>query len=298
MDTDCPEGIGTLANNVYTTLAISTDCAVTVAFTPVSGNLTLTLTDNRSFAHYSGFIDYIVTLSNSSGADATGLSISGMETSPSSDLDTANGHWQCFGAPAQCLPTGTGAFIDGDVTVPANSSLTWIVSIPKRVDAPDGLASYAVSVSGTTPVLMQSDTDIFVIFRDSFDVPNGDGTQSPPPGIAATDWDGSALTLMLPTGKSGAIQTVFDAKSADHSGFRVELYSADSQNWLRVVTASTQGEMQSSAWIRVAPLASLSLGITGALGGNELVLLGGETELDVPLATSSSWIVRMPPQGE
>src|SRR6185369_6071318 len=117
MSTTCPEGLGTLNNNVYTTRVISQDCSVTAAFVSASATLTLTLTDNRSFVHYGGFINYVVTLSNTSGNDVTGLTISGAETSPSSDLDTASGHWQCFGTAAECLPSGTGPFLDGNVTV-------------------------------------------------------------------------------------------------------------------------------------------------------------------------------------
>src|SRR5262249_43998636 len=156
-------------------------------------------------------------LSNSSGSDATGLTISGAETSPSSDLDTANGHWQCFGTAAECLPSGTGPFLDSNVTIPANTTVTWIVSVPKRVDPPDGVASYAVTVSGTTPALMQFDTDIFVIFRNTFDNPNADGAESLLPDETATaDWDGSALALSPTTTSSGVIATVFEATASDH----------------------------------------------------------------------------------
>jgi len=231
-------------------------------------------------------------LSNSSGSDATGLTISGAETSPSSDLDTASGHWQCFGTAAECLPTGTGSFLDGSVTVPANSSVSWIVSIPTRANPPDGLASYAVTVSGTTPQLMQFDTDIFVIFRDSFDVPNGDGAQSLQPDVAGADWDGSALMLTLPPSATGAVQTAIDARAADNSGFRVEQFSAAKQSWLRAVASGRDGVEQSSAWIRVAPLTSLWVGTTGTQTKPELTVIGGETELDVPIAASASWKVR------
>ena len=50
MSTTCPEGVGTLSNNTYTTLAISADCTVTATFAPASTALTLTVTDNREFA--------------------------------------------------------------------------------------------------------------------------------------------------------------------------------------------------------------------------------------------------------
>ena len=298
MGTTCPEGLGTLNNNVYTTRAISVDCAVTATFASASATLNLLLTDNRMFVHYGGFINYIVTLSNSSSTDATGLTISGSETSPSSDLDTANGHWQCFGTAAECSASGNGAFFDGNVTVRAHDSVTWIVSIPKRADPPDDLASYAVTVGGTTPALMQFDTDIFVIFRDSFDVPNGDGAQSVQPDVTATEnWEGSTLALALPPATDGAIQVVFDARTADRSGFHVEQFSA-AEHWLRVVTVGSAGEEQATAWTRVTPVASLWLGTVGAHEKRELVLFGGEAELDVPIAPAAAWQVYAARQGQ
>ena len=301
MSTTCPEGLGTLTNNVYVTRAISQDCSVTATFASASATLALTLTDNRSFVHYGGFINYVVTLSNSSGNDATGLTISGAETSPSSDLDTANGHWQCFASAADCLPSGTGPFLDGNVTVPANSSVTWIVSLPKRPDPPDGLASYAVTVNGTTPALMQFDTDIFVIFRDGYDKANGDGAESVSPDSGVTvDWDGSALALSLgsTTSAIGVVQTVLEASAADHSGFRVEHFAAAQQDWLRVVTFARSREEQSTGWVSASRVASLWLGTTGTKEQREVILLGGAAELDVPIAASPSWKVRLAQPGK
>jgi len=292
MSTTCPEGLGTLNNNVYTTRVISQDCSVTAAFVSASATLTLTLTDNRSFVHYGGFINYVVTLSNTSGNDVTGLTISGAETSPSSDLDTASGHWQCFGTAAECLPSGTGPFLDGNVTVTANSSVSWIVSIPKRADPPDGLASYAVTVSGTTPTLMQFDTDYFVIFRDSFDQPNGDGTGTQSMSPAAVEWDGSALALSATATTSGGVETVLEATAPDHSGFRIEHVAAAEQGWLRIVTFGPDGLEQPSLWVRVDPMASIWLGTAASGHHRELILVGGDAELDVPFAASTSWKVR------
>jgi hypothetical protein len=292
--TTCPEGLGTLDNNIYTTRAISQDCSVNATFASASGTLTLTLSDNRSFVHYGGFIDYIVTLNNSSGSDATGLTISGIETSPSSDLDTAFGHWQCFGDAAECLPTGTGPFLDNNVTVPANTTVAWMVSIPKRAIPPDGFATYTVTVSGITPTLMQVDTDYFVIFRDGFNVANGDGTGYPSPVAAgAVNWDGSALAFSPMTIASGVIQTVLQAQAPDRSGFRIEQIVLAGQDWLRVVTVNQSAAEQRSDWVNVQPTASLLLSAACAQGKCELILVGAAAELDVPIAAATSWDVNI-----
>ena len=183
--------------------------------------------------------------------------------------------------------------------VPANSSVTWIVSLPKRPDPPDGLASYAVTVTGTTPALMQFDTDIFVIFRDGYDKPNGDGAESisPDSGVSV-DWDGSALALPLGSTTSAVVQTVLEANAADHSGFRVEHLTAAQQDWVRVVTFTQGREEQSTDWVSAAPVASLWLGTTGTRDQRELILLGGAAELDIRIAASPSWKVRLAQPGQ
>ena len=194
------------------------------------------------------------------------------------------------GAPAGLIDNSTGVALGS----PANTTLAWIVSIPKRPNPPDGFAAYEVTVSGITPVLTQSDTDFFVIFRDGFNVPNGDGTgTSAPNATSAMNWDGSPLTLSPTTTASGVITTVLEAKAVDHSGFRVDEFKNAGQDWLRAVTFTPSGQEQPSNWVRVQPTASLGLSVACAQDNCELILVGGDAEVDVPIAASTSWQVHV-----
>jgi uncharacterized delta-60 repeat protein len=294
MSTTCPEGLGTLSNNVYTTRPVSGDCAVMATFTAASTSLSLVVNDNRAFARYGGLVNYVVTASNSGGNDVTGLSISGNDTSPSADLDTAGGHWLCFGSAAQCAASGNGPFNDGSVSVPANGSVSWLVTVPVMMAAPDAAASYTVTLSGAGPDVTQTDTDTLVIFHDDFDVAYADGTQI----VWPANWDGSAaLTFSAPTKARGMIDVVLSATSPDHSGFRLERLTGAERMWLRAVAVDESGNERASAWTPVAANAPLALGLTGT-STRVLVVLGAEDEIDVPIGSAASWQIRSPAQDE
>lgn len=296
MSTTCPEGLGTLSNNVYTTLPISGDCTVTATFTSASASLTLVVTDNREFARYGTLVNYIVTLTNSAGSAVSGLSISGSETSASQDLATASGHWICFGSASQCAPSGNGPFTDANVSVPPNGSVSWFVTIPVLSAAPDDAVSYTVTLDGIAPPVVQTDTDMLVIFHDGFDVAYGDGTQSIPlqaPANLAPAWDGtSALTFTLPVKPNGMIETVLFATSRGNSGFRIERLNGAEKTWIRAVGVDDSGAEHASAWTIVTPNASLVLGMmTGPADGQILMIVGAQEEIDLPVAPSSAWRV-------
>jgi uncharacterized delta-60 repeat protein len=293
MSTDCPEGLGTLSNNTYTTLPVSTDCTVTANFVSAASALTVTVSDSRTFARYGNLINYVVTVSNSGGSDATGLSISGSETSTGSNLDTAGGHWLCFGSAASCAASGSGDFSDANVTIPANGSVSWIVTEPVRGDAPDAALTYTITLAGITPPITQSDTDAIVIFHDSFEVSYGDGTQSIDPIIEASGpavgWDGQSTLRFSPVTAKQAIQGLISARAADGSGFRIEQIDSRTQPWLRVVAFDAQGGERASAWTSVAPGAALVLTTTGLPSARWLIVLGGAKEIDWPIAAATWW---------
>ena len=289
MSTTCPEGLGTLSNNLYTTLPVSADCTVTADFVNAAASLSLTLTDNRGYARYGNLSNFVVSIGNSSGNQVTGLSISGAETSTGSNFDTAGGHWVCFGSAAQCVASGTGAFNDTNVSIPANGSVSWLVTLPVRMNAPDLSASYTVTVTSAGTPVTQTDTDWLVVYRDGFDVPYGDGTQIVP--LAPSGWDGSTtLRVRTPNTANAMIETLLSANAPD-GGFRIERLNGADQAWLRVVTSAAAGE-RASAWTHIAPDAVLALSVAGAGDSRTLVVLGAESEIDWPIGAANSWQVQ------
>jgi len=174
IDGTCPAG--TLSHGVYTSGSITGDCAVTASFVSAESVLNVQVSDDHLFARYGSLLQYVVTVSNSAGIDVHGLAIS---AAASPDLDSGSGQWTCFGSNSQCQTTGQGVFADNAVTVPGKGNLSWLISVPALANAPDATVDYTISLNGApfaTPKT-DTDTDTFVLFHDSFDVPYGDGAQ-------------------------------------------------------------------------------------------------------------------------
>lgn len=163
----CPPGL--LSGNVYITAPVSANCSISVTFGVET--LSLSVTDYHTYARYGGSVIYAITLTNPGTTAVSGVSISG--TAPSG-LNLAGSRWQCLGS--GCTQNGSGPFADSGVTVPAASSLYWVVTVPVLSNAPGATIDYVVSVTGGG-VAPQTDSDLLVLFHDSFDVQNGDGAQ-------------------------------------------------------------------------------------------------------------------------
>jgi len=142
--------------------------AVTIA----AALLKLTLTDNHAFARYGDSVVYDVTLKNINATAIGGVGISG--TAPSG-LDLANTQWQCLGACSGLVQYGP--FSASGVSVPAASSIIWVVAIPVLDSAPGATITYQVSVTGAGVIAPVTDADTLVIFHDGFNVSHGDGAQ-------------------------------------------------------------------------------------------------------------------------
>src|SRR5690606_9227544 len=87
--------------------------------------------------------------------------------------------WLCMDTSALVwCGTGTGSFTDM-VRVPANGSITYIVSVPVHADSEESTATVTTGESAPTGIGLPalSDTNTLVILRDGYDVPYGDGTQ-------------------------------------------------------------------------------------------------------------------------
>jgi uncharacterized repeat protein (TIGR01451 family) len=137
--------------------------------------LTVTIDDAHDFARFGGYLDYTVTVANTGGGGATGVTIANAFPP---QLDSAYTTWLCLpsGVGATCTENGTGPLDDSGISIPVGNSITWLVHAPVRPDASGDTIDNTVSVTWNTTTVSATDTDALVIFRDGFDTPYGDGS--------------------------------------------------------------------------------------------------------------------------
>lgn len=174
---------GTLAGNVYTTNAITTNCTVIASFASVQASLTIN--NNRSYSRYGMTLNYLVTLLNSGATDLTGT----LGSLLPSQLDNAASTWICVepGIGVQCTATGSGSLND-TVVVPAGRSVSWLVSAPVRMNALEPGIDYSVTfTSGLLPTPISAiDSDTLVLFRHGVDREYDDGSEVPADVVEAS----------------------------------------------------------------------------------------------------------------
>ena len=242
---------------------------VDVACAPLQAQLHLGVDDGREYARYGRVRDYFVTLGNTGNATATGVTLG---ASFSAAFDVANAQWQCVGSGggASCGSGGSGGFNDS-ADIPPASSLTWIVSVPVLGGSNEPDATLTV---GGSALADASDTDTLVIFRDGYDVPYADGTQSPgepepfdlhgeqslPIGWPASGEDGLGVVRELATpGGRVVVQ-------------RLRWQGAD---FVRLLGSDARERERASAWARVPAAAQLVVARVSGNGNEGIVLLEG-----------------------
>jgi hypothetical protein len=156
------------------------------------------------------------------------------------------------------------------VTLPADSSLVWIVTAPVFVDASDETVSMDVSATGAASV---SDVDTLVIFRDGFDVPNGDGTSVVDAGVLGGN---ASLTFDLTSsnGNGDLIDTV-KVVSDGNVAIHVDRLAWSGVDHVRLSLHPRNGVERASAWVPVAVGTTLSIASVTGSDGQHTVLLEG-----------------------
>ncbi|MEO7431216.1 MAG: choice-of-anchor Q domain-containing protein [Dokdonella sp.] len=220
--------------------------------------LAVSIDDGRVFARFGQIVDYVVTLTNSGSATASSLTVS---FTPSAGLDEANAH-------ATCLGTGDGASCDVNgsdplqytVTLPADRSLTWLVSLPVRIDATAPTVELGVLATGATAAV---DTDTLVLFRDGFDDPYGDGARGATviDGTAAQRiLDGNAVqSLHVPARSAAAITPMLIVRDRTRE-LRIERFSSAGQDFVRLGQHDAMRDDVVSDWTALGGAALLTLG--------------------------------------
>lgn len=131
--------------------------------------LSLTIDDGRQFARYGHIANYTVHLANNTGTPTNSMAVT---STLSPGLDAANA--LCVGSGGATCTTSAAGGLTANATVPANSTATWVISVPVLDYTSDTTVEMDVSTLG---VPLATDVDTLVIFRDGYDVANADGTQ-------------------------------------------------------------------------------------------------------------------------
>ena len=231
--------------------------------------LSLGIDNGRAFASYGQTLDYVVTLGNSGNATAHDVSVSSVL---SAGLDAAHAHWACLdgGSGATCTANGVGALVD-TVTLPAGRSLTWIITVPVSVDTSDETVTVEVAATGAASV---SDVDTLVIFREGFDVSDGDGAGVVEAGMLGGD---SSVAFSLPSANGELVDTVKVVRGGDIA-IHVDRVALDRVEHVRLSLHPHKGVEHASAWAQVAAGAMLSIAIVAGPDGQNAVLLEGADE--------------------
>lgn len=131
--------------------------------------LTLTIDDGRQFARYGNISNYTVTLVNNSPTAVNNVAVL---SALSPGLDTANA--LCVGSGGASCTTSAAGGLTASATVAANSTATWLISVPVLASTNGMTVEMDV---GTPGVSLATDINTLVIFRNGYDVMNADGTQ-------------------------------------------------------------------------------------------------------------------------
>uniref|UniRef100_UPI0021480F71 choice-of-anchor D domain-containing protein n=1 Tax=Tahibacter caeni TaxID=1453545 RepID=UPI0021480F71 len=270
--------------------------AGTTATVPLSGNgvegshLGAELTANRAHVQYRHTLSYLVTARNPGAAAVAGVNIA---LPLPAQLDPGSASWFCINAGdpnAHCTASGSGALADGDVTVPAEGSVSYVVS-GQILGMPDSdLVTATAQVSSALdpgPYTASASTQI-VLFRDGFQ-PFGDGAGSLAlAGAGTLAVNGSRLLRIPATPTAHFIETVVLGRNAGAGGFRVERVGRASRYWVRVVAEPAAGAERAGAWIAVPSDGVVSLGSAAKDGSLVVLLRAGDEESRVPLEGSAA----------
>jgi hypothetical protein len=268
--------VGTQPQNQLCALANATgtvtgaDVAnVDVNCAPLLAELQLGVDDGHEFARYGHVRDYFVTLGNTGNVAANGVAVVGTF---SAAFDVPNVHWQCLGGASLCGSDGAAGFSD-TANLPANSSVTWIVSVPVLAGSDETDATFTVDLPTGTG-LSDADTDTLVIFRDGVDVPYGDGTQALDDVEPLSLPSEHSVAIEWPPASDEGIRVVRVLQTPDGK-VEVQRLNPGGADFVRLLGVDRVGQQHASEWARVADGARLVVGRVAGAGNTSIVLLEG-----------------------
>lgn len=267
-----PTGQWCLLSNATGTVAGSDVDNVDVACTTAQAQLQLQIDDGHAYTRYGQVRDYLVTVSNSGNAVASGVQVIGT-FSPA--FDVAHVTWSCL--PGSGSPCSGGAH--GQADVPVGGSVTWIVSAPILFRSTESEATFTVTADG----LADADTNTLVILRDGFNEPYGDGASGAGEAqplaadeIVLLDWSGNQPGELATLGRFAAEGATVEVQRLHWRG-----------TWLvRLLATDAAGQERSTPFVVVDSGASLGLARVGDAHdtGIEWLLEGATQPLSLSLA--------------
>ena len=266
-------------------------------------HLTVAIDDGQGYANYGEVLNYLVTITNAGPTDANDI---GITETLSQDFDATYTRWTCIngGNGTSCTASGTGPLIDSNVVIPASRSLTWLISAPVLVSAPDPTADNSINVTtqaDPNAPYNVTDSDILVIFRNGFENPFGYGTQSiAQPTVSASTSPvplsalvqpmtvGQSLTLVVPD-KVGAapVDILLRAHANDGSGFRIERMNLGVAPSVRLIAIDSNGAERPSDWAPTSPAGTLVLALDENQGNATVLLETEKAELTMTLPSKA-----------
>jgi len=199
-----------------------------------------------------------------------------------------------------CAPNGTGPLSDTNMRVPANGSVSYLLSMLVKQFPPTERIVTTASVSSVAdpgPYSTTSTPTQIVIYRDGFE-PYGDGASSKNPpadsfdaGVPTTSTfgKGAGLLLDLPLAPpTTLIDTVLIARGLDGNGFRIERLNAGAQTWVRAVTFDRDGAERFGEWIVATDGAPITISVVDDGASSILLLQDGTANTRITISSSSS----------
>lgn len=234
--------------------------------------LSATIDDAHEYARYGQTITYVITLTNEDGAAAATVPVS-MALSPAFDADAAT--WQCFPGVAGvvCAGVGAGPLTDAAV-LPPGARATWLFSVPTQATPSETAATLTFMAGDIAPL---TDTNTLVIFKDRFDVPYADGTESAPPQ------DGTSDVFVPAPAQDAAIEAVRQWRLHDGSRVFVDRLRLAAQDQVRLRLVPRTGAARISAWAALRADAALAF----AIADGALLLEGAERVLVIDRGTGT-----------
>ncbi|HET6633326.1 MAG TPA: choice-of-anchor Q domain-containing protein [Rhodanobacteraceae bacterium] len=283
--TSSPTGQNCTARNGTGIIDGATVSDVAIQCVDKTAVLALTVDDARGYAQYGQVIDYLVTLSNTGSADASGVVLT---NTFGAGLNGTESHWQCI-SDAPCA-AGVGALND-IVDLPAGTSITWDLNVPVMIntDAVNAATSVSATFGAQTPTAV--DTDVLVLFRDGFGFEYGE--EAPQTAIATSclgtsiDDESTQVFDLLPPAEPRAIHELISAIAGDGSRIEVDRLGSVAGQWLRLLSTTKDGSQHASRWARLGARSEIALGIAKDGNGAWLLLAGSEPPLQLPLAASN-----------
>lgn len=282
-----PQGqLCTLANASGTVQGTDVD-NVDLSCAPLLANLQLQVDDGHAYARYGQVRDYFVTLGNTGNVGANDVSVA---ATFSAAFDVPNLSWSCLDNGSGCTTPGGGGNFDTLADVPANGSVTWIVSVPVRGDSneSEGTVTVAQGTPSGTPA-GSSDTNTLVVFRDGLDVPYGDGAQAVGNAAAPSVLDDEAMPIEWPALPVGEGIRVVGSLQTPSGRIEVQRLAWRGSDRVRLLGTDASGDQRASAWVPVARGSRLAAGYVAIAVDAGIVLLEGATRpLVLPLGETGN----------